>query len=503
MALEPIALPPGIRHNGTALENKGRWYDCNLIRFFQGAIMPHGGSRLKSTSAMTGVGRAIISWHDNTQGTWSAIGTESHLYAMTRAGDVFDITPVGFVAGRADAAAEGGFGSGVFGTGYPFGVPIPDANQIQDADVWSLDNFGQYLVGVMPSDGTIYDWHLNTGVKASAVANAPGAVSLFTTNEGMLMALGANNNPRLAQWSDQQDDTVWTATASNQAGDYQLGGTNGRLMSGLRIKGSHLIGTDVDVWTATYQANEFVYRLEKVGAEGCGFISRRCAIAVDAVSAAWGAMAVWMGQNGFYLFNGYVSPIPCDVWDYVFNNLNKLQKSKIVVEMNSPFGEITWRYPSLSSTEIDSYVTWNFRENHWTVGNTARLSGVDGGVNSQYPMRVHTDGNVYEHEVGFTYDAGQMPFIESGPIEIGEGDVTQDLNEMIPDGQIIGKVSVSFFTAMYPGDAEVEVGPFALSSSLGIRGVSGRQFRIRFDGIIAADWRLGVNRLDVEPGDGR
>lgn len=511
MSIEPIVLPPGIRHNGTTLENKGRWYNGNLIRFFQGSVMPQLGSRLKSASAMTGVGRAIISWHDNAQTTWSAIGTESHLYAMTRAGTIADITPSGFTtSGFASAEAEGGFGDEVYGEGYPYGVPIPDSDEVQDADVWSLDNFGQYLVGVMPTDGNIYQWQLDTGTPATPLGGAPSAVALFTTAEGMLVALGANNNPRLVQWSDQQNDDTgtdpdaWTATASNQAGDYQLGGTNGRLMQGMRIKGSHLIFTDVDAWTMTYQANEFVYSLVKVGAEGCGAISRRCAMAVDAVGNAWGAMAVWMGQNGFYLFNGYVTPISCDVWDYVFNNLNVLQKSKITVEMNSDFGEITWRYPSGSSTEIDSYVTWNFRENHWTVGQSTRLSGVDGGVNSPFPMRVGVDGNVYEHEVGYAYETGMMPFIESAPLPLPEGDSAFDINELIPDSQIIPNCTATFFTKFYPGDAsEIAVGPFTLSSNVGTRGVSGRQIRIRFNFTVATGWRLGINQIDIEQGDAR
>ena len=362
--------------------------------------------------------------------------------------------------------------------------------------MWTLDTFGQYLVGCMSDDGNVYQWELDTGTPAALVAGAPSGAALFTTAEGMLMVLGAGNNPRLVQWSDQQDNTDWTASASNQAGDFQLG-TNGRLMQGLRIRSGSLIFTDVDAWLCTYQANQLVYGFNRVGL-GCGAISRGAAIAVDAVSSAYGAQAVWMGNNGFWLYNGYVLPLSCDVWDAVFSNLNVLQKSKITCEMDSAFGEITWHYPSASSVEIDSYVIWNFRENHWTLGQVARLSGVDRGVNAAYPMRVFTDGNVYEHEVGTDY-GGAMPFLESGPFELGEGDQVQYARKLIADDLTAGDVTATFFAKFEPDDSETSYGPYTVSKLTDVR-LAGRQIRVRYDGAAMDAWRIGAPRLDVVAG---
>ncbi len=57
-----------------------------------------------------------------------------------------------------------------------------------------------------------------------------------------------------------------------------------------------------------------------------------------------------------------------DVSDYVFNNINRGQISKVAAVHNSKFSEIWWFYPSSANTENDSYVIWNYRENHWTIG---------------------------------------------------------------------------------------------------------------------------------------
>jgi hypothetical protein len=491
MALIAPAFPPGIYRAGTAYQSKGRWYDSNLVRFYEGTIQPKGGWRSKTSDTVTGSARAILSWHDNSARTWTAIGTHSNLYAMSRSGTVSDITPSGFTTGRTDAVVSGGYGGGNYGVGT-YGTPRPDSDEIQAASMWSLDNFGENLVGVMADDGIIYQWELNTGTAAAAVSNAPSAAALLVTQEGMLMALGAANVPRRVQWSDQRDNTVWTPDATNQAGDFDLQ-TNGVLLQGVRLKGGHLLFTDIDAWYCAATGDQLVYSFTKAG-DGCGAISRNCAISLD-------TQAVWMGRSGFWLYNGYVTPLPCDVWDYVYGDINLQQVSKITVEVNTTFGEVTWRYPSGSSIEINRSVTWNWRENHWTIDNANRLCGFDRGV-TQYPIRVDSSGNIYEHEVGYIYTGSDMPYLESGPAELGNGDNVLRLLAMYADNDAVGDVSLTIKSSFYPDDSETSDGPHTITSKTDLR-TTGRQIRIRFDGVNNTAWRIGQPRFDVVSGGRR
>lgn len=486
MSLFPIVLPPGFHRNGTEYQSKGRWHDGNLVRFYQGVIMPIGGWRVKSDDVVTGTGRAILSWADNDEGTgtaWTAIGTEVGLFAMTRTGAVHDITPVGFTPGRVDAEAEGGFGSGYFGEGF-FGTPRPDTTTIQEASMWSLDHFGENLVGVMADDGIIYEWTLDTETVAEAVANAPTADSLFVTEEGMLVALGADGNARRVAWSDQQDNTLWAADATNQAGDYDLQ-TKGAALQGFPVTGGNLIITSSDVWTMNYTGDERSYAIKRAG-EGCGGISRKCGVSLD-------SQAVWMGKTGFWLWNGYVQPLPCDVWDYVFKDINTLQMSKVTCRTGEEYGEVTWRYPSAGSIEVDRYVTWNYRENHFVTGILDVMSAVDEGP-SQYPLSVRADGYIYEDEVGNEY-GGSMPWLESGPFEFGDGDYCYDIVQLLPDEATSGDVNVTFLVRFTPQGEETSYGPFPLSAYTDVR-FSGRQARMRYDGVRNSDWRVGTPRVD-------
>ena len=43
MALVELRLPAGVARNGTEYQNKGRWIDAQLVRWFEGTMRPVGG----------------------------------------------------------------------------------------------------------------------------------------------------------------------------------------------------------------------------------------------------------------------------------------------------------------------------------------------------------------------------------------------------------------------------------------------------------------------------
>jgi hypothetical protein len=410
---------------------------------------------------------------------------------MNAAGTFFDITPASFTSGDADAVLKLGYGYGVYGSSA-YGVARPDLGQYTPATTWSLDTWGEYLVACSSKDGKLLEWQLNTANDAAAITNAPtNCTGLIVTQERFLFALGASGNPRKVAWSDQENNTIWTAAATNQAGDFELT-TIGSLMCAKRIRGSVILFTDVDVHTATYIGPPFIYSFERVGT-GCGVISKQSVAATDNA-------CIWMSSSGFWMFDGFVKPLQSDVSDYVFSNINTTQASKIYCVHNSAFGEIWWFYPSSSSNEIDSYVSYNYREGHWAIGTLVRTCGTDRSVFSN-PIMVSDDGYVYEHEVGFNYD-GQTLFAESGPVELGAGDRVMTLTGLIPDEKSSGDVQVRFSTKLYPNATEYNYGPYTLNSPTSVR-LTGRQVAVKIEGVDLTDWRVGVIRFDGKPGSMR
>ena len=487
MSYIPLQFPPGVYRSGTEYQSKGRYFDANLIRWFEGTMRPMGGWRSRAPSAVTGKARNIITWTANDGDAWIGIGTNTGLYAMSRGGTLTDITPSGFTTGFADATFAGGYGTGLYGVGT-YGTPRPDTTTVTAASMWTLDTWGEYLVGVMAYDGKIYEWQLDPMVDAAEIANSPTARAVVVTEERVMMALGADGNPRRVMWSDQEDNTDWTPSSLNQAGDFDLQ-TSGALLCGKRLRGATLLLTDIDAHVATYAGPPFIYTFQRVGTN-CGAASPQAAVVVD-------GEAYWMGANGFWGFNGYVKPLACEVSDFVFSDINQDQISKVGVFHNSAYGEIWWLYPSASSNEINRYVLWNYREGHWNIGAMVRLSAADRGVLT-YPLMMGDDGIVYEHEVGFDY-GGATAYATGGPMEIGNGDNVVMCRQLVPDERTAGQVTASFNVRFYPNGPQTSFGPYTMASPTDVR-LTGRQIEITYTGVEGEDWRVGVPRLEVVEG---
>ena len=493
MALIPINIPPGVYRSGTELQSAGRWYDVNLVRWTEGAMEPIGGWEVRPISALTGKARSLITWKTNGNVRLMAAGTSSKLYAVTQANVLVDITPVGFTVGSDDASTGVGYGIDTYSDGF-YGTPRPDTGSVIAATTWSLDTWGEYLVGCSTSDGKLYEWQLDytTPTKAAVIANAPtGCIGLLVTAERSLFALGASGNARTVAWSDLEDNTVWAPSSTNLAGSIILQ-TSGRIITAKRVRGQNLILTDIDAHTLTYVGQPFVYQAEIAG-RACGAASANCVAVLD-------NMAVWMGQKGFHVYDGYVKPLPCEVYDYVFNNINTNQISKVYAVNNSQYNEVWWFYPSANSNENDSYVSWDYVENHWSIGTLARTAGTDRSV-FRNPIMIGTDGYIYDHEVGLNY-SGALPYAETGPFQIGNGDQILYINEMIPDERNQGSVSATFTTRYYPTSEETTYGPYSLTQPTSVR-FNGRQIKMRVTTTTPSDWRVGIQRLNAIPGGRR
>jgi len=498
LALVKLELPPGALQVGTVYQAMGRWYRLNLVRWQMDgevwALQPIGGWVARTVSAMTGKARAALAWRGASDTRFVAFGTEQKLYVLTQTADTpADITPAGFTAGDADATAGAGYGIGPFGEGA-FGTPRVDNATYQEASQWTLDNFGELLLGCMAQDSHVYKWELDTGTPAVALGgDTPDGSAIVVTPERFLFVLGAGGDNRKVQWADQESLTTWTPSATNQAGDFNIE-SHGKLMCGKRIRGGTLLWTDQDVHLATYIGQPLVYRFDRVG-ENCGIISRGAAVAAD-------TRAFWMGNGRFYVFDGGVRELLCDVADGVFGDLNTTQKSKITAHHEPRFSEIWWKYPSGSSNEIDRQVGYNYAGNFWLPHDDfARLSAAPRGVFAN-PIMADADGYIWDHETGADYDDA-IPQAESGPYELGEGDRVLRARRLIGDEITSGDVRVSFMASDWPNSSETTYGPYTIANPVSIR-FAARKARMKVEFFMPAlNSRWGYPRVDVLAGGRR
>lgn len=419
---------------------------------------------------------------------WLAIGTDQKIYAYAE-GVLADITATDTGAGTQSLYGAGLYGANLFGGSEQ--TATGGALQAEAGAVWSLDNFGAYLIGVLSSDGKLRRWTGDTALDMETVANAPtGNSAVVVTPERFVMLLGANGDPRNVAWCSQEDMDDWTPSALNTAGDFPLE-TSGLLLCGRRTPRETLIWTDTDLWTAIYVGGTLVYAFEKRGS-ACGAIGPHA-------TAVVGDGAIWMSEAGFFIYDGAVRPLGCEVFDYVFGRLNYSQRRRIVAVSNAKYGEVWFYYPSTGNDNPDSYVVYNWLENHWTLGALPRTAALDAGI-FETPIKTTSDGQVFKHETGTSYDS-LTPYVESGPVELGDGDRVYMLRELIPDEKTAGQVNLTLYGRMYPNGSETTHGPYSMASPTSIR-VTARQLRFRLTQE-EAGWRVGRFRFDAALGGRR
>ena len=238
---------------------------------------------------------------------------------------------------------------------------------------------------------------------------------------------------------------------------------------------------------------------EQIAGGASGIIAPRAAVDVDGV-------VYWMGLNDFYMFDGVMRRIPNskEIRRFVFDTLPTGNRSKIHSFANTLFSEIFWFYVGAGETEVSHYIKVNTDDFSWDHGTLPRTAGIDRNVFDR-PILAATGGQLYDHESGVDADGAAMaPSIKSSPFDIAEGARIANVMGYIPDfAKLVGHVDVSIFTRYYPNSTEFEVDVGSVdptTEKLDLR-ASGRQSSMEFSSnIIGADWRLGVIRLDIEPG---
>lgn len=389
--------------------------------------------------------------------------------------------------------------------------------------LWSSDNFGQSLV-INPRDSAIYYWDNagGLGTRAVLLSTLPGANSvpaiarqiLVSELDRKVIAFGCTDivtgtqDRLLIRWSDTENPAVWNPTEINSAGGLRIP-SGSEFISAVETKNEILVWSDDSVHALKYIGAPFEYSISR--------LAMTSLVAPNATISA-NDVVFWMGQNGFYQYDGRVFGIPCSVKDFVFNDLNWNQAEKITGGSNMSFNEVWWFYPSLNSQENDRYVAYNYNEKVWTVGTIVRTAWIDRSI-EDYPRAAGVDGYIYFHEIGQD-DGSTNPvspieaFIESTPMEIGEGESFGFAWRMIPDVTFRNssatnpKLDFVLLAQDYSGSnfsqsksnnttlvARLPIEQFTEQTYFRLRG---RMLTLRLESSdVGVAWRLGVPRVDI------
>jgi len=419
-----------------------------------------------------------------------------------------------------------GFGTGTWGTGT-WGTPRTEVQvETLNARIWHFDNYGQVLL-MQLVDGELYQWNPTDGVdtRATLVSGAPtkNGYMLVSSPDRHLIAFGtettigdpSTQDPLFVRFSDQENINTFAESVTNTAGGQRLSDGN-RIQTAVRSRGQILIFTDTSLHGMQYIGPPYTFGFQQLGTN-CGALGPNSAIEVN-------GLAYWMGHEAFYIFDGTVKKIPCTVQDYVFDDINLVQKDKVFAALNSDFNEVTWFYCSFTSDYVDRCVTYNYLENVWSEGSLSRTSWQDVGsfpkptASEYFPESTEsslstiyglTAGRslVYNQEDGVNQANGNAvtAFIDSGYFDIGDGDNMLLMKRFIPDFKNQeGNLTVNLLLRPYPQAtaSPSSLDPYVITPTtekVDTR-ARGRQISLKITSDeVDTNWRFGTMRVDIQP----
>ena len=422
-----------------------------------------------------------------------------------------------------------GWGAGTWGRGT-WGSASTDAIVSNTLRLWSHDNFGEDLL-INVRDGGIFYWDETTGLGSRAVnittlstlPKIPTVAKqiLVSDRDRHVIAFGCDpestpgvQDPLTIRFSSQESVTDWETRADNTAGELRLG-SGSEIVTAVETRQQILVMTDTTLYAMQFLGPPFTFGVTAIS-ENITIAGPNAAIAVD-------DNVFWMGRSEFYIYSGTVQRLPCMVRDYVFSDLNENQLEKINVALNTEHSEVWWFYPSSNSEEVDKYVVYNYLEQVWYYGTFGRTAWMDRGI-FDFPIAANNDGFLYEHELGFD-DGTTNPasainaFIQSSPVDIGDGEQFMFIKKMIPDVDFKNSTAIlpeanitvdvknapdgTFNKSQTDAFVSTSIAPVGnKTEQLDFR-LRGRQMRFKISSDdLEVTWRLGSPRIDIRP-DGR
>jgi hypothetical protein len=337
-------------------------------------------------------------------------------------------------------------------------------------------------------------------------------VILFGTNEFQSTVL----DPMLVRWSDQESPFVWEPLATNQAGSLRLS-LGSEIVAAVQTRQEIVIITDQAVYSMQYLGPPFVWGAQPLG-DNISIMGPNAAIVASGV-------VYWMGVDKFYIYDGRVQTLNCDLRRYIFNDINLEQNQQVFAGTNEGFNEVWWFYCSRNSTTVDKYVVFNYAENAWYYGNMARTAWQDSGL-LDHPIAATYNYKVLSHEVGVDDNETGTPapitaYISSSEFDIEDGHNVAQVWRMLPDLTFEGSTEGSSpeLTMTLYGLTNSGSGVTSGKSRDVLKGsnyviteeftgqiytrVRGRQMILKGESTkLGTTWQLGAPRLDIRK-DGR
>jgi len=405
-------------------------------------------------------------------------------------------------------------------TSLPIGITANTTYYVFNVDglTFNLQNSAGATIGTTST---------GTGVYISDIVDSPKFQNTLNVSDSsrFIIAFGTNDygsnvlNPMLIRWSNQDDPYNWTPNVTNQAGSITLS-HGSEIITTVQTRQEIVVFTDSAVYSMQYLGPPFVWSTQILG-DNTSIIGPNAAIIASGV-------IYWMGIDKFYMYDGRVQTLSCDLRRHIFQDFNLTQAQQTFCGTNEGFNEVWWFYCSAGATQVNRYVVYNYLEKAWYYGTLARTAWLDSGLRD-FPLAATYSNNLVNHEQGLNDNqtattAPISAYISSSEFDIGDGHNFGFVWRMLPDltfenstntpAGAVPQVTMTLYGLANSGSGSTSSASANVSSSSTYviteeftgqiyTRMRGRQmiFKIESNQVNTA-WQLGAPRIDIRQ-DGR
>ena len=201
-------------------------------------------------------------------------------------------------------------------------------------------------------------WKPGTGMVVPA--DFPDNAQVYRRKLSHLLAFGVGTRGTGIEWSDADNIEVFTPSASNLAGGLTMDEFDTRIMAAVPLGNGIAVYAEDQMGMVSYVGEPFVFG-QRMLLDGIGAVSKNAVVSDPSGNFGVGRGGVWWtdGNSMRYIDEGWLR-------DYLQDNVNWTQKSKIYAARNDYRGTIEFSFPMGVASENNEGWAFDPRTGGWS-----------------------------------------------------------------------------------------------------------------------------------------
>ena len=300
------------------------------------------------------------------------------------------------------------------GTGY---TGIQDATESQEATRWSLEPWGRWMFAangindlqVDKATGTMVPLEDEVGFTFPDGIADNFAPEIVLKIKSFLMAFRQNDGDaglNTVYWCSDNSPLDWATAADNSAGNIPIRDMPSPIIAALPMGSGAATYSTSSMHLVQFIGSPNWFGVARV-LDGIGAFGKHSVVVV-------GRRHFGMGPRGIFETDGtdfrYIDQP--EAHRYIYDDINLVQKSKVVGWHDVDLERVVWFYCSKQSNTWDRAIGFDYRNRVWMFPQYYRSAASQTAV-FDFPITADEDGNIYLQSIGSV-----PPPPDSAPIQL-------------------------------------------------------------------------------------